>query len=171
MKNCEIKRPHDVDVMSVSKLFLFLLILSVFAAPIFASGALKVNDENVVVLAIDRAEVAVVSAYETVLEAKRTRANVSELLDRLNVAGGHLAEAHMLYKLGDFDGAVGSADRARTWAEEVRDSAEELRIEAYESWIVGLLIRIIGSIVGVIAVAFGTFIAWRAFKRRYFQQA
>ena len=166
MKNCEIKRLSDVDLMSVSKLFFVLLISSVFVSEAFA-----VDGEDVAVSAIDRAEVAVVSAYEAVSEAEQAGADVSSLLARLNDAGENLAEAHMLYGLGDFDGAVDSADLSSEIGEEVRGSAEELKIKAYGSWVRSLWIRITGSIVGVIVVIFGTFIAWRVFKRRYFRQA
>ena len=170
MSVCEIERLGDVDFMSFLKLFFVLLILSVFAVSIFVSGGFAVDGEDVAASAVDRAEVAVVLAYEAVLEAEEAGANVSGLLDRLNVAGGHLAEARMLYGLGDFDGAVDSADDSSRIGEEVRDEAEELKIEAYGSWVGSLWIRITGSIVGVVVVILGTFMAWGIFRRRYFRQ-
>jgi hypothetical protein len=153
--------------MSISKLFFVLLILSVFAAPICVSGAFAAYSENTAASAIDRAEAAMVSAYEAVSDAEQAGANVSRLLDRLNVAGEHLDEAHMLYRLGNFDGAIHSADLSSEIGADVKNEAEELKIEAYGSWIRIVWIRIIGSIVGVIFVVFGAFIVWRVFKRRY----
>ena len=155
---------------SNSRLLLILVVLFLFLLPAFISRV-GASSEEMATLAITQAEETVASAYEAVLEAKRARANVSGLLHQLNNASKYLAEAHMLYKLGDFDGAVDSADLSYEIGMEVRNSAEELKIKAYGSWIAGLWIRIIGSIVGVIAVVFGTFAAWRAFKRRYFRQA
>jgi len=156
-------------MISTSRLLRTSVLLSLFLFPVFT---LKVgaSNEDIVALAISQAEETVVSAYEAVLEAEQARANVSKLLDRLNVAGEHLAEAHMLYNLGNFDGANYSASLSSEIGADVKNEAEELKIEAYESWIRSLWIRITGSIVGAIVVIFGTFIAWRIFKRRYFQQ-
>ena len=156
-------------MISNLKLLLILALLSFFLFPIFTLKVGASNDD-MAALSVIRAEEALASAYEAVLEAEQAGANVSELLDRLNVAGEHFAEANMLYRLGDFDGAVHSADIARPPAEEVRRSAEELKIDAYESWIASLLIRITGSIVGVIAAVIVIFIGWRIFKRRYLRQ-
>lgn len=155
---------------SNSKLLLILMVLSLFLLPVFT---LKVDasSEDTAALAITQAEETVASAYEAVLEAKKARANVSELLNQLNNASKYLAEARMLRDLEDFGGAVDSADLSSEIGEEVRSSAGELKIRAYESWVVGLLLRIVGSVIGVIAVVFGTFIAWRIFERRYFRQA
>ena len=156
-------------MVSNLKFLLILELLSLFLFPLFT---LKVgaSSEDTATLVFTQAEETVASAYEAVLEAEQAGANVSELLDQLNVAGEYLTEANMLYRVGDFDGAVHSADMARSRAEEVRRSAEELKIDAYESWIASLLIRITSSIVGIIVVILGTFIAWRVFKRHYFRQ-
>jgi len=157
-------------MISNLKLLSILALLSFLLFPVFT---LKVgaSSEDTATLAITQAEETVVSAYEAVLEAEQAKANVSELLELLDVAGEHLAEAHMLYRLGDFDGAVDSADLSSVIGADVKNDAEELKIDAYQSWITSLLVRITVSIGGVIAVVFGTFIAWRAFRRRYFRQA
>jgi len=154
---------------SALKLLLILAVLSLFLLPVFIS---KVNapSEDRAASAINQAEESVASAYEAVLEAQGAKANVSGLLDQLNVAGKHLADARMLYKLGDFDNAVHSADLSSEIGEEVRNEAMQLKIEAYGSWITDLWIRMIGSFGGVAAVVFGSFIGWRVFKRRYFRQ-
>jgi len=151
------------------KYLLILAVLFLFLLPVFISRV-DASSEETAALAITQAEETVGSAYEAVLEAERDRANVSELLDRLNVAGEHLAEAHMLYRLGNFDVVVHSANLSSEIGEEVRNRAEKLKTQAYESRIIGLLIRIISSIVGIVAVVFGTFITWRVFKRRYFHK-
>lgn len=145
--------------------FLFLFLLPLFISRVGASS------KNEAASAISQAEETVASAYEAVLEAKQAGANVLELLDQLNNASGYLAEAHMLYRSGDFNSAVHFADNSSKIGEEVLNEAEEWKIDAYESWITSLLIRITGSIVGVIVVILGTFTAWRVFKRRYPTQA
>ena len=171
MKNCEIKRPHDVDVMSVSKLIFFLLVLLVFAAPIFVSEALEASGENVAASAIDGAEAVMVSAYEAVWDAEQIGANVSGLLVRLNVAGENLVNAHIWYGLGDFENATRFANLCYDIGDEVRNEAYELKSEVQGSWVGDLWLRMTISIVGVVSVVFLSFLVWRVFRRRYHKRA
>lgn len=167
MKNCEIKRLSDVDIVSVSKLFLVLLILSVFAVPVFVSEAFAVDGEDVAASAVDRAEAAVVSAYDAVLGAERVGADVSGLLARLDVAGEYLASSHVWYGLGVYDNATRFADLCYDVGREVRRDAVGLKSEAYELLVRDLWLKLILSVVGVVCVVFLSFLVWRAFKRRY----
>jgi len=153
--------------MSFSKLFFVFLVLSVFAFPVFVSGGFGVDGEDVAASAVDRAEESVVLAYEAVLDAEEVGADVSELLSRLNVAGGYLADAHVWFGLGDFDNATRLADLCYYYVEDVRGRAVELRNEAHGLWATDLVVRMVGSIVGVVVVVFLGFVVWRVFKRRY----
>ena len=154
---------------STSKLLVTLTVLFLFLLPVFISRVAASSEEEAT-LAITQAEETLASAYEAVLEAEQARANVSRLVDQMNIAGEHLAEAYMLNRTGYFDGAVRFADNSSKIGEEVRSQAEELRIEAYGSWITSLSIRITSSIAGVFAAVSGTYIAWWIFKRRYPRQ-
>jgi len=87
------------------------------------------SSEDVATLAITQAEETLASAYEAVLEAEQAGANVSVLLDRLNIAVEHLAEARMFFRLRDFDGAVNSADLSKIGMD-VKTEAEQLKIDA-----------------------------------------
>jgi len=149
-----------------SKLLLILVVFSLLLLPVLIS---KVNasSEDMAASAISQAEESVASSYEAVLEAQGVRADVSGLLDQLNVAGKHLADARMLYKLGDFDGAVHSAELSSEIGEEVRNEAVELKNEAHGLWVWDLWLRMTISIVGVASVVFLSFLLWRSFKRRY----
>lgn len=89
---------------SYSKLFVFSAFL-LFLLP-FPTLLVSASSEDVVTLALTEAEEALVSVHEAVLEAEQAEANVSELLDRFNLAVEHLAEARLLFRLEDFDGAV-----------------------------------------------------------------
>ena len=167
MSVCETKRLSDVSVMSVSRLFFVLLILSVFAVPILVPSALGADGENVASSAVDRAEAAVASAYEAVLDAEEAGADISGLLARLNVAGEYLAEAHIWHRLGDFDEAARFADLCYDAVEDVRNEAYMLKSEAHGLWVADLVVRMTGSMVGVVVVVFLSFWGWRVFKRRY----
>ena len=153
---------------SSSKLFLFsaFFVFLLLVSNPWVSAASEGN----ATLAITQAEEKVSSAYEAVLEAEQVGANVSELVDRLNVAVGHLADAQMLFRSGDFDGAIHSADLANIGVD-IKTDAEQLKVDTQSSWNASLLSRLIVPIVGVTVVSLATFIAWRGFKQRYFREA
>ena len=153
--------------MSFSKLFFVSLILSVFAFSILIPGAFGVESEGVAASAIDRAEVAMVSAYETVLSAEEVGADVSGLLAKLNVAGGYLASANVWFGLGDFENATRFANLCYDVGEEVRNEAVELKNEAHELWVTNLIVRMNLSIISVVIIVFLSFLGWHVFKRRY----
>ncbi len=98
------------------------------------------------------------------MEAEQAGANVSGLLARLNEAGELLAEAEVVFGLGEFDYVVFLADYCSEIGGEVRDEADELRVEAYGSRVMGSWLTMTGSTVGVVCVVFGSFWGWRVFK-------
>ena len=155
--------------MSTLKLLLVLLILSALVSSIFVFGVLALS-EDVATSAVSRAEGVVASAYEDVLRAEGSGANVSGLLTRLNDAGELLAQAHNSYRLEDFDGAARFADLCSQIGEEVRVEAYDLRRLAVEE--AGRRFRwtMIGSILGVAIIVGVSFLGWRIFKRRYYRR-
>lgn len=156
--------------MSILKFVVVFSVIFVSVFPFFVFEGLASSGEDVAASAISQAEDVVVSAYEAVLEAEQSGADVSSLLVRLNDAGEHLAKAHMLYELEVFDGAVHSANLSSEIGEEVKGEAYQLKNEAYGLRVTDLLVRVIGSTLGVAAVIFASFFGWHAFKRRYSQR-
>jgi len=156
--------------MSASKPFQVLLILSVSILPIFAFMTLASNSEDIAVSAINSAEEVIALAYQGVLEAEMAGADVSGLLTRLNFAGEFLADARISYRLENFDGAVLSANRCYEEGEKVRVDADRLRDFAVEEWNQRFLWTMLWSILGVVVIVCASFLGWRIFKRRYFNQ-
>jgi len=156
--------------VSVLKPFAILLTLLVFVSPVFAFGDSALSSENVAASAISMAEESVVSSYQAVLEAEAAGANVSDLLARLNVAVEDLAQAHISYRLGDFDGAGRFASLCIDVGEAVKIEAYKLRDLAVEGGRQRFWWTMVGSIIGVGAVVCGSFLGWRVFQRRYFQR-
>jgi len=154
---------------NASKLLVLLIVLA-FSASIFTTEILASNSENTATTSIERAENALASAYQAVLETEQVGANVSGLLAQLNEAGEFLVEAQVAFRLGDFDEAVISANNCSEIGESVKDEADELRVKAYGSRTMGFWLTTTGSLVGVIAVGFGSFWGWRVFKRRYYKR-
>jgi hypothetical protein len=150
---CGIRRLCDVGVMSVWKVFFFLLVLSVSVAPVFVSVAFAESDDDVALSAIDGAEEAGV--------------DVSGLLVRLNDCGELLVEARVAYGLGDFDEAVGFAGLCSEVGESVEGDAVDLRLGAQGSRVAELWLTLAGSLVGVVVVLFVGFFGWGVVKRRF----
>lgn len=151
---------------SGSKLLVLFFVLA-FSASIFMSEALALNSEDTAITSIERAENALVSAYEAVLEAEEVGASVLGLLAELNEAGEFLAEANMNYRLEDFDEAARFADLGRDVGEGVESEAYELKNLAWSDGVQRMWLTMIGSVVGVISVVLGSFWVWRFLKRRY----
>lgn len=156
--------------MSASKLFLVSLVVFISAFGIFVSGTPASSGEEVVASEIERAEGVMVSAYEAVLEAERAGANVSDLLAQLNDGAGSLPQARVLYRAGDFDGAVRLANLCGEVGEYVRKDAYRLRDLAVKEADERFRWTLIGSIVGVGVIVCVAFVGWRAFKRRYYRR-
>ena len=125
------------------------------------------SNQETAILSISEADYSMAQAHEAVLDAEEAGADVSGLLDRLDVAGEYLAEAHIWYRLEDFENATRFAGLCFDVVEEARSEAVELKNEAYGLWVAGLFVRIIGSFVGVVVVVLLGYVVWRAFKRRY----
>jgi len=155
--------------MSVLKLCCALTVLFVLASSTLVVGALAVDRESAT-LAVERAETETVSAYRAVLDAEQAGANVSGLLVRLNDAGEHLAEAEIAYGLGDFEAAINFANVCLEISRAVKIEADELRLEASGPRYMDVWFRMIGSIFGMTVVGFGSFWAWRIFKKRYYRR-
>ena len=152
---------------SVAALFvLFALVSSVSALGAMASAV-----ESEAVSAVEGAEAAVAEAFGAVVEAERAGGNVSELLDRLDLAAEYLATANMCLRTGEFDGAVRNASLCVGALEGLAEDAAALRDTAAGESGQRLWITTSGSIVGVVMVVCGGFVGWRWSKKRYYRQA
>lgn len=140
--------------------FLFIL-LSVSIPWVNASSA------NVVTGVFIETEEVLSSAYEAVLDAERAGANVSILLDKLNLGGEYLSEAYFWYRSGDSEAANHFAGLCRGVVGNVRNEAIELMDAAKISGDSEFVATIFKSIVGVIIVVILSSVVWRVFKRRY----
>jgi hypothetical protein len=151
----------DIRLCFASTTLLFILFSAV---PLSTSAS---SNQETAILSISEADYSMVQAHEALLDAEEAGADVSGLLDRLDVAGEYLAGANIWYRLGDFENATHFASLCFDVVEEVRKEAYRLKDDAYGLWVAGLLVRIIGSFVGVVVVVLLGYVVWRAFKRRY----
>jgi hypothetical protein len=152
--------------------WLKFLVVPVFLFSLFSVSVpwVSATDGDVVPLEVAEAEEALVSAYEVVLEAKEAGANVSGLLDKLNVGSEYLAEAYAYVRLGDFESAGRFVGLCVEVVDDVGDEAVLLRDEAVRLEKEDFSVRVLGSAVGVIIVVVGGFVIWELFKRRYYEK-
>lgn len=156
--------------MSGPKFSLVLLMLLVFASNLFVFANSREVSEDEATSALTNANEAVVSAYQVILEAEKTGANVSGLVGRLNEASVLLAEGQVALRTGDFEKAVRSANLGYEIGQNVKNQANELGGKAYGPWVMRLWLVMTGSLVGAIVVALVSFWGWRFFKRRYYER-
>ena len=163
---CEIKRLRDVDVMSVSKLFFVLLILFVFAVPIFVLKG-HASSQDVAASAISQAEEVLVSAYEAVKEAEMAGADISGFSELLRDAAQLLAQAHTSFRVGDFDSAVLFANLTSEIGKDVEVKVIGLGARGYGLSMWQMYLTMVKSLFAVVVVVLASFWSWGVFKRLY----
>jgi hypothetical protein len=153
------------------------LCLRVFVVSVFLFSLVSVSVSGVgatngddVPLEVAEAEEALVLAYDSVLEAEEAGANVSSLLDMLNVGESYLAEAYAHLRLGDSESAVRLAGFCVEIMDDLEGEAVLLRDEASRSERADVLARMFGSAVGVVIVVVSAFLLYEVFKRRYYEK-
>jgi hypothetical protein len=144
------------------KLFVYLFCFLSVSVPLVAASS-----DSGVPVDVTEADNALVMAYEAVLKAENVGANVSVLLDRLNVGGEYLSEAYFWANFGDYE-------RANLYAGLCSDTVTSVNEEAVllEEYFEGLenenfLGTLFFSSFGVAIVLVAGFIFWCIFKRNY----
>jgi hypothetical protein len=117
--------------------------------------------------AIGEADNALRMAFEAVLEAERAGANVSDLIVKLDGAGGLLAEAENAYRVGNFSEAISKADKCSMLADGIMGEALSLKSSALADAQRAILQTLTISCVGGVAFLAVLFFVWGWFKRAY----
>lgn len=109
-------------------------------------------------------------AYVAVMDAEQAGANVSLLLDKLNVAGDYLSTAYFWYNSGDSVTANNFANLAHESVLNVANEAVELMDAAKATADMDFYSLMFISVIGVVAVILVCSGAWIVIKRRYLGQ-
>jgi hypothetical protein len=119
---------------------------------------------------LQAANSAIGQAFNTVLDAEKAGANVTQLLGKLNTAGEILAEAQNAYKSGNTANITSNVENARQIAEQVNSDALNLQnvsiVESQNSFLLTMTFSIVGTVVFVVSLLF----VWRRFKRFFVQK-
>jgi hypothetical protein len=120
--------------------------------------------------AIEQAERNLGSAYIAVAEAESAGANVSMLLSKLRIAANLLSEAHMAFRIRDYDNSSSFAAASNHAIEGAVDEGVHLKEDAEREKINSFLLTAVLSVVGVILVLILGLLGWQYVKRVYFKQ-
>lgn len=148
---------------------LTISILLVLVIP-FSVPWVSATNGTTVPSVVSEAEGALLSAYNVVLDAEASGANVSDLLNNLTVGGEYLAEAYVNVRLGNSAEATRLAGLCRDVASDVQSDAAALNVDGNGSGIGDNAGVIFGSVVAVILVIVACFAVWNVFKRNYRQK-
>lgn len=115
------------------------------------------------------ADQALRGAFNGVLDAEKTGANVSALLVRLNDAGGNLTLAEDALAAGNYSDAVGFAGACESLSNGVGADAVVFKSDAVAAagnWWMTVLFSVAGSVVFAVVLLF----VWRRFRSGYLKK-
>lgn len=116
---------------------------------------------------LQAANSAVNQAFNSVLDAEKAGANVTDLLTQLNTAAGILAQAENSNRTGNLSAAEAQAESVLPIAQEVTTAAQEAQQNALVSRQNIFWSTIAFTVIGVFVFVSVLFLFWRWFKRRY----
>ena len=145
-----------------------MVILFLFSVEFVSLGFAVSYDEATG--SLEQAEQDLGSAFAEVAAAEVAGADVSMLLDKLEVAGVFISDAHLALKIGDYDSVFSYAVSCSNAVDGVVEDAERLRADAEIDHRARLTATMVVSGVGVgLLVVFGLY-GWRLLKRWYFKR-
>ena len=125
------------------------------------------TEEGTAIVAVSSAEEKLVSVYKAVLDAEKIGADVSPLLERLDLAGNLLAKANMSFRLGDFEDAVSLADSVVSGLEGFESEAANLAGSYQGDWNRRFMLSLVVSAIGILLVIMLGFFGWSRVKKRF----
>lgn len=160
---------YRLVIKSVHNLLFILIILYFFLSASFLFRFCEAV-ESEAALAIDVAEETVALAYQDVIEAERSGADVSNISIQLNEAARLLAQAKIYYRVKDYDQAINFATSCERSTDEVRNISIDLKISAEMNNIQRNKLKIIFTVIGVAFIISGSLLCWQIFKKHYIRQ-
>jgi hypothetical protein len=118
---------------------------------------------------ISEAEQAIAVAFEAVLDAEQTGANVSSLLVRLNDEAELLSAARIAFEDGDHDEAARLSGLSSEVGTQVESDALILKDDARNAAANRYRLYLAISAVAMITVILATFLGYRFLRKRHFE--
>jgi hypothetical protein len=159
-----LKFASRVCVNGVVWIVLLFLFMVQFVPLCFAGSSDEAGE------ALERAEQDLGSAFAAVAEAEGAGADVSVLLDTLDIAGGFLSEAHVAFSAGNYESAFSLAVACSSAVDGVAEDAARLKVAAEIAQSASFFSTLTVSGIGVgVAIVCACFVWW-FLKRRYFRR-
>jgi len=148
---------------------LFLLLFTAFSLsltrlPFYVSAGEETSS------AIGEADNALRRAFEAVLEAERAGVNISDLIVKLDEAGGLLAEAEIELRGGNSSGAVSKVHTCFVMTESIIEEASSIKASALAERQEALWQTMLFSLTGSASFIVLLLIVWIRLKLRYFEK-
>lgn len=151
--------------------FLKIVFSCLILATLFSSLVLPLNASSAGVnSSLGAAEEDLSSAFEAAFAAEDAGANISVLLDTLNLAGEYLSDARAWYNLGDFEKTYDFIDLCNDALSGVSDDALELTDAAKTVQDNNLSANLALSFLGTFFSIIAGYFSWIFFKRRYYDK-
>ncbi len=109
-------------------------------------------------------------AFNSVLNAEKAGADISELLVKLNIAGEFLSEAQNKYNSGNLENVTSILKNVHQIADQVNADAVILRNESLSNSQINVFFTLIFSIAGSIIFGILLFFVWRKLKHAHLRK-
>ena len=156
--------------MSLLRKFCIVTILFPLIICIPTSKTNATEDGSSTLLTIERAETALLSAYQAVQRAEKNEANVSSLVRRLNDALLFLDRANSSMNSGNFSGVGYLAERCYEICEEINSKAHEIEERSIKEADQKLHYLINLWLISIFIIVCGSFVIWRGFVKHYYRK-
>jgi CHASE3 domain sensor protein len=143
-----------------------LLVILILSSTISGSGFTNAQTDDATTR-LEAASSAVEQAFNAVLSAEKAGANVTGLLEQLNVATALLAQADNSYRAGDSSTAMTQADNVLPITNQITIDAQNAKQNAIVSSQNAFWSTIALTVIGVFVFVLVLFLVWRKFKRNY----
>lgn len=110
------------------------------------------------------------TAFVAVVDAYSVGAGVEGLIEKLEVAGDFLSEAHTAFRSGDYETASSLALKCRETVKDLDKEAEILEISSYTERNNLKIWTVAGSCIALILLIVLGIIGWRYLKKHYYSR-
>ena len=148
------------------KYSLLLVFIILFAMVAYASPPVFAETSSADT-AISAAKSKLLESFNDARAAEAAGANITDLTDKLNVAGLLLSEAEQAYSSGNFYSAESLATQSQIELSSLFSTSNSLQVRAIQKQSLDLWMNLVGSICGTIAVLAGSIVTWIMLKHRY----
>lgn len=150
---------------------MFFLVLSVCSHPLLYSTAQNTAHPQLSTQNVDSklqaANSAIIQAFNAILDAEESGANVTDLINQLNIASELLAQANIEYTTGNLSSAANNAEAVLPITQKVLVDAQNAKQTASAHGQTVFWSTLALASVGIFSFVLVLFLLWRWFKKKY----